>query len=89
MVSASTCKFEVSTGMRGDPHTWETDMGNDITFVGLDVSKATISVGLAPGDRRQSASYFGNIAYQPAALDSARFAVPEVVSGELVLALLL
>ena len=45
-------------------------MGNDITFVGLDVSKATISVGLAPGDRRQSASYFGNIAYQPAALDS-------------------
>jgi transposase len=45
-------------------------MGNDITFVGLDVSKATISVGLAPGDRGQAVSYFGSIAFQPAALHS-------------------
>ena len=35
--------------MSGYPHTWEADMVEDITFVGLDVSKKAISVGIAPG----------------------------------------
>ncbi len=45
-------------------------MGNDITFVGLDVSKETISVGVAPGDGREAARYFGTIGHRPTALRS-------------------
>ncbi len=43
-------------------------MVEDITFVGLDVSKKTISVGVAPGDPRQAVHYFGTIAHSPSAL---------------------
>ena len=43
-------------------------MRDDITFVGLDVSKASISVGVAPGDPREAVHYFGTIAYSQAAL---------------------
>jgi transposase len=39
-----------------------------ITFVGLDVSKKSISVGVAPGDPREAVHYFGAIAYSPDAL---------------------
>jgi len=45
-------------------------MGDNILFVGLDVSKATISVGVAPGDRREAARYFGPIGRRPTALRS-------------------
>jgi len=43
-------------------------MADDITFVGLDVSKSTISVGVAPGDPRQAVHYFGTIAHSRNAL---------------------
>ena len=43
-------------------------MTDDITFVGLDVSKDAIAVGVAPGSRREAAHYFGTIAHSPAAL---------------------
>ena len=43
-------------------------MGDDITFVGLDVSKKTISVGIAPGDLREAVRYFGTIGHTPDAL---------------------
>ncbi len=43
-------------------------MAEDITFVGLDVSRDAISVGVAPGNPRQSVHYFGTIAHSPAAL---------------------
>ncbi len=45
-------------------------MTDDITFVGLDVSKETISVGIAPGDPREAVHYFGTIVYRPTALYS-------------------
>ncbi|MCP5110303.1 MAG: IS110 family transposase [bacterium] len=53
-------------------------MADDITFVGLDVSKATISVGVAPGDPRQAVHYFGSIAHSPNAL----FKLCETLSQE-------
>jgi transposase len=43
-------------------------MGEDITFVGLDVSKRTISVAVAPGDPREAVVYFGTIEHRPEAL---------------------
>ena len=43
-------------------------MKDDIIFVGLDVSKETISVGLAPGDAQEAVHYYGTIAHRPAAL---------------------
>ena len=43
-------------------------MADDITFVGLDVSKGVIVVGVAPGDRHQAVHYFGTIGHNPAAL---------------------
>ena len=45
-------------------------MAKDIIFVGLDVSKETISVGVAPGDAREAGDYFGTIEHRPAALSS-------------------
>ncbi len=36
-------------------------MADDITFVGLDVSKEVIAVGVAPGDRLEAVHYFGTI----------------------------
>ncbi len=39
-------------------------MADDITYVGLDVSKDAISVGVAPGGRREAAHYFGAIAHK-------------------------
>ncbi len=42
-------------------------MTDDIVFVGLDVSKPTISVGVAPGGGREAARYFGTIERRPAA----------------------
>jgi transposase len=35
-----------------EPHAWETGLMNAITYVGLDVHKATISVALAKSGRR-------------------------------------
>jgi hypothetical protein len=43
-------------------------MVDDITFVGLDVSKRTISVAVAPGDPREAVVYFGTIEHKPDAL---------------------
>ena len=54
--------------VRAYPHTWEADMSDGITFVGLDVSKETISVGVAPGDPREAVHYFGTIAHDPSAV---------------------
>ena len=34
-----------------EPHAWETGLMDTITYVGLDVHKATISVALAEGGR--------------------------------------
>ena len=43
-------------------------MEETITFVGLDVSKKTIAVALAPGDPRSAVSYYGSIPYSREAL---------------------
>ena len=43
-------------------------MTEELTFVGLDISKTAISVGIAPGDAREAVHYFGTIAHSPAAL---------------------
>jgi transposase len=43
-------------------------MEETITFVGLDVSKKTISVALALGDPRSAVSYYGSISYSTVAL---------------------
>jgi len=43
-------------------------MKDDIIAVGLDVSKETISVGIAPCDAREAVHYFGTIDHRPAAL---------------------
>ena len=45
-------------------------MTDDIIFVGLDVSKATVAVGIAPGGAREAARYYGTIEHRPAALRS-------------------
>jgi hypothetical protein len=45
-------------------------MKDDIIFVGLDVSKETISVGVAPRGAREAARYFGTIEHRPEALSS-------------------
>jgi hypothetical protein len=34
-----------------EPHAWETGLMDTITYVGLDVHKATVSTALAEGDR--------------------------------------
>ena len=34
-----------------EPHTWGTGLMNDITYVGLDVHKATVCVAIAEGGR--------------------------------------
>jgi len=34
-----------------EPHAWETDLMDTITYVGLDVHKATIAIALAEGGR--------------------------------------
>ena len=34
-----------------EPHTWRADLMDDITFVGLDVHKATVCVALAESGR--------------------------------------
>jgi hypothetical protein len=43
-------------------------MVDNITFFGLDVSKRTISVAIAPGDPREAVVYFGTIEHTPEAL---------------------
>jgi len=43
-------------------------MVDDIRFVGLDVSKKTVAVGIAPGDPREAVRYFGVIEHTPDAL---------------------
>ncbi len=43
-------------------------MTETITFVGLDVSKKTISIGVAPCDPREAVRYFGTIEHTPDAL---------------------
>ena len=53
-------------------------MVEDITFVGLDVSKKSISVGVAPEEPRQAVHYFGTIAQSPDAL----FKLSEKLSSE-------
>lgn len=45
-------------------------MRDDTIFVGLDVSKKTISVGVAPSGEREAAGYFGVIDHRSAALSS-------------------
>lgn len=43
---------EDCAGMAGtEPHTWGTGLMNDITYVGLDVRKATVCVAIAEGGR--------------------------------------
>ena len=34
-----------------EPHAWRTDLMDDITFVGLDVHKATVCVAVAESER--------------------------------------
>jgi hypothetical protein len=43
-------------------------MFDDITYVGFDVSKRTISVAFAPGNPREAVVYFGTIEHGPDAL---------------------
>ncbi len=43
-------------------------MDDCITFVGLDVSKRTVPVGVAPGDPREAVTYMGTIENTPEAL---------------------
>ena len=43
-------------------------MDDHITFVGLDISKKAISVGVAPGDPREAVGYFGTIEHRADAL---------------------
>jgi hypothetical protein len=45
-------KVEGCAGSTGaEPHAWETGLMDTITYVGLDVHKATVSVALAEGGR--------------------------------------
>ena len=53
-------------------------MDETITFVGLDVSKKTIAVALAPGDPRSAVSYYGSIPYGRGGLAAA---LQEAVGG--------
>jgi hypothetical protein len=43
-------------------------MGETITFVGLDVHKATVSVAIAEGVSREAAVFFGTIENTPEAV---------------------
>jgi hypothetical protein len=41
-----------------EPHAWETGRMNSITYVGLDVHKATVAVAVAEGGRGGEVSAF-------------------------------